>query len=152
MVVKNAIVRILEKCGFNVRDITKPYKSSSCFQPMPVLGSGSLLDWRSSSARICRSDSCHRRHTGIGGCWNHRTRRRFYSDSRHRRHTVWIILLISLSFFRIMENSIDCVILLSNRQELSVLERAQDVANISTSPDRELGTKYLLIILILCIH
>ena len=51
-----------------------------------------------------------------------------------------------------MENSIDCVILLSNRQELSVLERAQDVANISTSPDRELGTKYLLIILILCIH
>ena len=49
-----------------------------------------------------------------------------------------------------IKNLIDYVTSYSNRQELSVLERAQDVANILTSLNRELRTNYNPIILILC--
>ena len=53
--------------------------------------------------------------------------------------------------FKLMENSVDYVTVHSNCQESSILDHAQDVCDILTSPDRELGTKYLLIILIICI-
>ena len=48
-----------------------------------------------------------------------------------------------------MENSVDFVTVHSNRQELRVLERAQDVVNILTSPDR--GFEKEVVNQILCI-
>ncbi len=52
------------------------------------------------------------------------------------------------SYKRIVGNSVDYVKVHSNRQELRVLERAQDVANILTSPDREFKNKSIKILCI----
>ena len=59
------------------------------------------------------------------------------SDSHNQQRDNYIYKDL---YFSNMENSVECVFH-SNRQELRVLECAQDVVHILTSPDREFDTK-----------